>query len=105
MGSSALIGADIGRMSGRFSSRLGRGRVVPASSIVDDSRHLRSSRGPIMDRDDSSGSLPRRFPTTNWSRIAEACDLGAPGTREALESLCRAYWYPLYLFIRRRGYA
>ena len=57
-----------------------------------------------MDPDDSSESLPRRFPTTHWSRIAEACDLAAPGTREALASLCRSYWYPLYLFIRRHGY-
>ena len=58
-----------------------------------------------MDPDDSSESLPRRFPTTHWSRIAEACDLAAPGAREALASLCRSYWYPLYLFIRRQGYA
>jgi DNA-directed RNA polymerase specialized sigma24 family protein len=26
-----------------------------------------------------------------------------PGSREALESLCRIYWYPLYAFIRRQG--
>jgi DNA-directed RNA polymerase specialized sigma24 family protein len=58
-----------------------------------------------MDRDDSSESLPRRFPTTHWSQIAEACDLEKPGTREALASLCRSYWYPLYLFVRRRGYS
>lgn len=24
--------------------------------------------------------------------------------REALEDLCRAYWFPLYVFVRRRGY-
>jgi len=57
-----------------------------------------------MQSDESNPSLPRRFPTTHWSRIAEACDLAAPGTREALASLCRSYWYPLYLYIRRRGY-
>ncbi len=57
-----------------------------------------------MDPDDSSLSLPRRFPTTHWSRIAEACDLAAPGTQEALAALCRSYWYPLYLFIRRHGH-
>ncbi len=57
-----------------------------------------------MEHDEASESLPRRFPTTHWSRIAEACDLAAPGTREALASLCRSYWYPLYLFIRRKGY-
>ena len=25
--------------------------------------------------------------------------------REALEELCRAYWYPLYVFVRSRGYS
>ena len=57
-----------------------------------------------MDDDEADEALPRRFPSTHWSRIAEACELGAPGTREALASLCGSYWYPLYLFIRRRGY-
>jgi RNA polymerase sigma-70 factor (ECF subfamily) len=28
----------------------------------------------------------------------------APGSRAALAALCRAYWYPLYAFVRRRGY-
>jgi len=54
--------------------------------------------------DEASGPTPLRFPTTHWSRIAEARDLTAPGTREALASLCHSYWYPLYLVIRRRGY-
>jgi RNA polymerase sigma-70 factor (ECF subfamily) len=45
-----------------------------------------------------------RFPTTHWSRIAEAIDLAAPEARDALAALCQAYWYPLYLFIRRQGH-
>jgi RNA polymerase sigma-70 factor (ECF subfamily) len=28
----------------------------------------------------------------------------APGSRAALSDLCKLYWYPLYAFIRRRGY-
>ncbi len=28
----------------------------------------------------------------------------SPAAREALEELCRTYWYPLYLFVRRHGY-
>jgi DNA-directed RNA polymerase specialized sigma24 family protein len=27
----------------------------------------------------------------------------APGSGDAREELCRAYWYPLYAFVRRRG--
>jgi RNA polymerase sigma-70 factor (ECF subfamily) len=29
----------------------------------------------------------------------------APGAQSALAQLCRNYWYPLYLFARRRGYS
>jgi RNA polymerase sigma-70 factor (ECF subfamily) len=45
-----------------------------------------------------------RFPTTHWSRIVAAGDPGAPLACEALADLCRAYWFPLYAYIRRRGY-
>ncbi len=43
------------------------------------------------------------FPTTRWSRVAAAVDPAEPGARAALEEVCRAYWYPLYAFIRREG--
>jgi len=29
----------------------------------------------------------------------------SPGAREALETLCHTYWYPLYAYTRRRGFA
>jgi RNA polymerase sigma-70 factor (ECF subfamily) len=45
-----------------------------------------------------------RFPTTHWSRIIQAGDSSAPGTRDALAALCQGYWYPLYTFIRSRGH-
>src|SRR4051794_41363848 len=45
-----------------------------------------------------------RFPTTCWSRVVAAGDPQAPGARDAMEGLCRDYWYPLYAFIRRRGH-
>ena len=36
--------------------------------------------------------------------IEAAKDSSAPA-EDALEKLCRAYWYPLYVYVRRRGYA
>lgn len=47
----------------------------------------------------------RRFATTRWSLVRAAADGAGAGGREALETLCRLYWYPLYAHIRRRGHA
>ena len=44
------------------------------------------------------------FATTRWTLVlAAGDDASAPG-REALDELCRAYWFPLYAYIRRRGH-
>jgi DNA-directed RNA polymerase specialized sigma24 family protein len=45
------------------------------------------------------------FATTHWSVVVNAGHDSGPGAREALESLCRAYWYPLYCFVRRQGFS
>jgi RNA polymerase sigma-70 factor (ECF subfamily) len=37
--------------------------------------------------------------------VLAAGDATLPGAFEALEQLCRAYWYPLYAYLRRRGYS
>ena len=42
------------------------------------------------------------FMTTQWSVVLEAAE-ASPESRTALESLCRAYWYPLFAYSRRRG--
>jgi RNA polymerase sigma-70 factor (ECF subfamily) len=45
----------------------------------------------------------RGFATTQWSLIVAAAD-GSPEERsEALADLCRQYWQPVYLYLRRRG--
>ncbi len=36
--------------------------------------------------------------------ILAAGDASSPSARAALEALCRAYWYPLYAYVRRKGY-
>lgn len=42
------------------------------------------------------------FETTCWSVVAAAKDRTSPDAREALATLCRTYWYPLYAYIRRQ---
>ena len=44
------------------------------------------------------------FATTRWTLVLAAGNSEHPGGAEALEELCRRYWFPLYAFIRRRGY-
>jgi RNA polymerase sigma factor (sigma-70 family) len=43
------------------------------------------------------------FATTHWSLVLSARDPHSPQSAEALEKLCRAYWYPLYAYARRVG--
>jgi RNA polymerase sigma-70 factor (ECF subfamily) len=45
-----------------------------------------------------------RFATTHWSVVLQAGHTPSPQSQAALERLCRAYWYPLYTFIRRQGH-
>jgi RNA polymerase sigma-70 factor (ECF subfamily) len=45
------------------------------------------------------------FATTRWSLVAAAQDPSSPQAQEALAVLCSTYWYPLYAYIRRRGYS
>ena len=47
----------------------------------------------------------RHFATTRWSVVlAAGADTSSPGVHEALATLCETYWYPLYAFLRSRGY-
>ncbi|MFN0130177.1 MAG: RNA polymerase sigma factor [Verrucomicrobiales bacterium] len=45
-----------------------------------------------------------RFQTTHWSCVLEAAESGDLQAK-ALEDLCRTYWPPVYVYIRRRGHA
>ena len=44
------------------------------------------------------------FQATHWSVVLRARDVKCPAAKEALDTLCRAYWYPLYGHVRRRGH-
>ncbi len=56
---------------------------------------------------DPSAPGPRGFSTTHWSLVLAAggAEASPSRVRSALEELCRTYWYPLYAFVRGRGYS
>jgi len=61
-----------------------------------------------MSGDGEASHEPRpvaAFCTTHWSVVMLAGRAEAPDARAALETLCRAYWPPVYAFVRRRGHA
>jgi RNA polymerase sigma factor (sigma-70 family) len=45
------------------------------------------------------------FATTHWSVVLAARPHDTPQSVIAREKLCRSYWYPLYAYVRRRGYS
>jgi RNA polymerase sigma-70 factor (ECF subfamily) len=53
----------------------------------------------------SFGHGPGAFATTHWSVVVRAGESGSPEAEAAMERLCRTYWYPLYVFVRRKGYS
>jgi RNA polymerase sigma factor (sigma-70 family) len=55
------------------------------------------------DRDPDAAS-PRVFATTHWSVVMAAGQGDSLPARRALETLCRAYWFPIYAYVRRKGY-
>jgi RNA polymerase sigma-70 factor (ECF subfamily) len=44
------------------------------------------------------------FTTTHWTVVLAAGRRHTPQSDGALEELCRTYWFPLYAYVRRRGY-
>lgn len=44
------------------------------------------------------------FVTTRWSAVLAARDKSSPASADALEYICRAYWYPTYALVRREGH-
>jgi RNA polymerase sigma factor (sigma-70 family) len=56
----------------------------------------------------SAGTGPSSLPafvTTHWSLVVSAGRNDTPHARDALEKLCRNYWFPIYAFVRRQGQA
>ncbi len=59
----------------------------------------------------STASLPGQagrcpvFAATHWSIVLSAAQNDTTRARAALSTLCQTYWYPLYAYVRRRGYS
>ena len=45
------------------------------------------------------------FATTHWTVVVAAGGRATAQAELALEELCRTYWYPLYAYVRHRGYS
>ncbi len=92
---------------GRPPDRLGWNLALPKT----DSLPLLpgEDRNPVAMADPNS-ALPAatpggaQFAATHWSEVLAAQRGDSPQAAAALEKLCRTYWYPLYVFIRRSGH-
>lgn len=47
---------------------------------------------------------PAHFATTHWTVVLTAQRQDSSRAFDALSQLCQTYWYPLYAYVRRRGY-
>jgi RNA polymerase sigma-70 factor (ECF subfamily) len=55
-------------------------------------------------QDDCGPGSARVFATTHWSVVMAASQDDPVRAGRALEALCRGYWYPIYVYVRRKGY-
>jgi len=51
----------------------------------------------------TTAAAAARFALTHWSAVLRAGDQDSRIASDALEELCRIYWFPLYAFARHRG--
>jgi RNA polymerase sigma factor (sigma-70 family) len=59
----------------------------------------------ISEHSNPSSTVPGDvFATTHWTVVLAAGRRSTPQSDRALEELCRAYWFPLYAYVRRRGH-
>jgi RNA polymerase sigma factor (sigma-70 family) len=56
-----------------------------------------------MDQSEAPERNDHHFVETEWSLILRACSEGTAG-EDSLRRICILYWFPLYAYLRRRGY-
>ena len=54
---------------------------------------------------DSTAPGAGTFALTHWSVVMAAGSSDSTHARDALETLCRTYWHPIYAFVRRQGHS
>jgi RNA polymerase sigma factor (sigma-70 family) len=56
---------------------------------------------------DSNSTAPAggSFTLTRWSVVLAAGSSNSSHARDALETLCRTYWHPIYAYVRRQGHS
>jgi DNA-directed RNA polymerase specialized sigma24 family protein len=59
---------------------------------------------PNEDGPETASPKAQSFATTHWTVVETAGQNESPEAAAALEKLCRTYWYPLYAYVRRKGY-
>jgi len=59
----------------------------------------------MSDYTPTNSNLPSagRFATTHWSVVMAAGRPKSASYQQALETLCKTYWFPLYAYLRRHG--
>jgi RNA polymerase sigma-70 factor (ECF subfamily) len=59
---------------------------------------------PATPPSSATGGRQGAFVTTHWSVVLAARRSDTTRAQAALARLCQTYWYPLYAYVRRRGY-
>jgi RNA polymerase sigma factor (sigma-70 family) len=61
---------------------------------------------PLNDPNSAGRDSPGHFfQTTHWSVVLRVADGHSHEASQALEKLCRTYWFPIYAFVRKRGHS
>jgi RNA polymerase sigma-70 factor (ECF subfamily) len=58
-----------------------------------------------MNSESEPGGGRTVFATTHWTVVLQAGQERSPKAAEAMAKLCYTYWYPLYAYVRRKGYS
>jgi len=58
-----------------------------------------------LSKHESQAGAAQAFHTTHWSVVVAAGEEGSEQAAAALSRLCQTYWFPVYAFIRKKGYS